>query len=224
MLRLSCVTRATSEGAQAAIRAFTGKIVGTPSGKSPTVNPVLPPPASLLYAYRAMKENQTLLTDAPAARPQNGTDPSRRILVVDDDVAIRQLSTELLIHFGYQVDAAEDGATGWEALHAKQYDLLITDNNMPNVSGIELVKKVRSAHMTLPVIMVSGTIPEELNRNPSLLDAALLKPFTPHELLETVNDVLRADESPRQQIHPPMTELLPSTDASTVRRSQSVLP
>jgi FixJ family two-component response regulator len=52
--------------------------------------------------------------------------------VVDDDLAVRQLSAQVL---DYHVDAAEDG---WEALHAGNYDLLITDNNMPKVSGFEL--------------------------------------------------------------------------------------
>jgi two-component system chemotaxis response regulator CheY len=145
---------------------------------------------------------------------------------VDDDVTIRRLSKAVLIHHGFQVDAAEDGAAGLEALHAKQYDLLITDNNMPKITGVELVKKLRSACMTLPVILVSGLIPDELNRNPRLLDATLLKPFTTDELLETVNNVLRPPEIPREQIHPPppMAELRPSTNVSEVRRLQSVLP
>jgi YesN/AraC family two-component response regulator len=64
------------------------------------------------------------------------------------------------------VDTAEDGEFGWEALQAKNYDLLITDNNMPKVSGLELVKKLRSARMALPVILASGAMPEELNRLP----------------------------------------------------------
>ena len=153
------------------------------------------------------------------------TNSPRRILVVDDDVTIRRLSKAVLIHHGFQVDAAEDGAAGWDALRVNQYDLLITDNNMPNVTGVELVKKLRSADMTLPVILVSGLIPDELNRNPRLLDATLLKPFTSQELLETVNHVLRAPEIPREQIHsPPRTELQPSADPSDVRRFQSVLP
>src|SRR4029077_7795663 len=109
--------------------------------------------------------------------------------------------------------------------HANHYDLLVTDNNMPKVTGVELVKKLRSAYMTLPVIMVAGIIPEELSRNPWLLAATLAKPFAPDELLETVDKVLRAAEKSREQIYPPpMTEVQPSADASDVRRFQSVLP
>ena len=54
----------------------------------------------------------------------------------------------------YQVDTARDGAAGWEALHAKSYDLLIVDNNMSKLSGVELVKK-----LTLPVLLASAAIP-----------------------------------------------------------------
>jgi DNA-binding response OmpR family regulator len=102
----------------------------------------------------------------------------------------------VLIHSGYHVDAAEDGAAAWEALQLKAFNLLITDHNMPKLTGVELVKKLRSARMALPVILVTGTLPTaELNRNPGLqLAAMLLKPFSPDELVETVTNVLYAHE------------------------------
>jgi DNA-binding response OmpR family regulator len=130
---------------------------------------------------------------APPTRSQTNVP---RILVVEDDLAIRQLSAEALTSSGYQVETAEDGAAGWEALQGSNYDLLITDNNMPNVSGVELVKMLRSAGMTLPVVMASGTPPvEALHGDPSLqLAATLPKPFTMDELLTTVEKVLRATE------------------------------
>jgi len=111
---------------------------------------------------------------------------------VDDDNAICQLSADALTSSGYQVETAEDGAAGWEKLLANNYDLLITDNTMPRVSGIELVKMLRSARMSLPVVMASGTPPAEaLNGNSSLqLAATLLKPFTMDELLGTVEKAL----------------------------------
>ena len=103
---------------------------------------------------------------------------------------------------GYQVDTAEDGAAGWDALQESSYDLLITDNTMPKVSGVELVKNMRSAHMTMPVVLASGAIPPEaLNRNSSLqIAATLLKPFTGDELLGTVKKVLRETDSAREPI------------------------
>ena len=130
------------------------------------------------------------------ALPTRSQTNLRRILVVEDDTSIRQLIPIALRDSGYYVDAAEDGAAGWEALQAGNYDLLITDNNMPRMSGVELVKMLRSARMTLPVVLVSGSIPlEGLNGDSSLqLAATLLKPFTMDELLATVEKVLRATE------------------------------
>ena len=94
----------------------------------------------------------------------------------------------------YRVDLAEDGAAAWKALQANSYDLLITDNKMPKLSGVELVKKLRSVGMTLPVVLASSAIPtEELERNPWLqLAATLEKPFSRGQLLETVREVLLA--------------------------------
>jgi DNA-binding NtrC family response regulator len=127
---------------------------------------------------------------------------TQRILIADDDELIRQLNAHLLSHFGYQTETAGDGSAAWEALRAKSYDLLITDINMPNLSGVELVEKVRSAHMPLPVILMSGTMPfEGLSQQPWLhLAATLLKPFTGDELLETVRKVLRQADSAGEQI------------------------
>ena len=74
------------------------------------------------------------------------------------------------------------------------YDLLVTDHNMPKMTGVELLKKVWAARMTFPVIMATGTVPdEEFVRQPWLRPAATLqKPFTVEELLGTVQAVLRA--------------------------------
>ena|SRR5438876_9879104 len=131
---------------------------------------------------------------SPTRRQKN---PSRHILVVDDEGEIRQLSAKALVLHGYRVDAAKDGAEAWKALYAHSYDLLITDNNMPELSGVELVKKLRSAGMTLPVILASGELPtEELDRNPWLqLAATLVKPFSSGQLLETVRKVLLAADN-----------------------------
>jgi DNA-binding response OmpR family regulator len=117
-----------------------------------------------------------------------------RILMVDDEPLIRELFTELLNDQGYEVDAAKNGADAWDALRVKAYDLLITDIEMPQTSGIELVMKLRGAHMALPVIMVSGIFPrEELTQHPELrIEATLHKPFTITEFTDTVKKVLHA--------------------------------
>ena len=116
-----------------------------------------------------------------------------RILVVDDEACIRFLLGEVLAGSGYQVDLVEDGAAAWEALQARSYDLLITDYNMPKITGVELVRNLRSARMALPVVMVTGELPEhDPDRKPPLqLAATVLKPFTVEALIETIRSVLR---------------------------------
>ena len=143
---------------------------------------------------------------AAAAQIQRQPASSNRILVVDDDSDLRWLCAGVLVHAGYQVDTAEDGEIGWQAIRSRNYALLITDNRMPKVSGIELVEKLRSAHMALPVILVSGAMPEELSQRPWLhLAATLLKPFTDAELLGIVKQILGEAGSTLGQITPQAT-------------------
>ena len=140
-----------------------------------------------------MTDKKTSHSDKSAdAVHQEQAAASRRILVVDDDVTICQLNTDVLRRSGYHVDAAEDGAVAWATLKRSRYDLLVTDNDMPKVTGIELLKMLRASNMALPVIMVTGTSPtEEFARHPHLRpDALLLKPYTFEDLLGTVHKVL----------------------------------
>jgi len=156
-----------------------------------------------------MKSNEILQTEESASAPTPGqSSPLHRILVVDDDISIRQFNVKVLVHSGYQVDAAADGAAAWEILNTDSYDLLITDHNMPKLTGLELLKKLRAARMALPAILMSGAMPtEELNSPPRLqIEATLLKPFTPDDLLGTVRQVLRASDGAREQIAHGATE------------------
>ena len=115
--------------------------------------------------------------------------------MVDDDISIRRLSTEMLIRSGYQVDAAADGAAGWKALQGNSYDLVITDNFMPKVTGVEMVKKLHAAGMKLPVIMATAMLPQEEFVSHPWLQAVttLLKPFRANDLLSAVKKILAAN-------------------------------
>jgi DNA-binding response OmpR family regulator len=162
-----------------------------------------------------METNKISQTGTPAgAAPECKANPPQRILVVEDDPDIRQLNTEVLTESGYVVDAAEDGVEAWHALNTKPYDLLITDNNMPIVTGLELIKKLRAEDMTLPVILMSGTLPEEELEKPLGLQiqATLLKPYTLAELFRTVKEVLVATRDASEQNTLPLNwQRLPSS-------------
>jgi DNA-binding response OmpR family regulator len=150
-----------------------------------------------------MKENKILRTGAWAsAPPQRQPKLRQRILVVDDDPLIRRLNSEVLIYSGYQVDTADDGATAWDALLVNHYDLLITDNDMPKMTGVDLLRHVYAARMIMPAIMATGTLPAgEFAKFPWLHPAVvMLKPYTFDELLEMVEEVLCTTAAMRAEI------------------------
>jgi DNA-binding response OmpR family regulator len=155
--------------------------------------------------YRDRESDGIAQGGKPAgAPPLCQTNASQRILVVDEDGDLRRLYAEALADLGYHVDAAEDGAAAWKALQANRYHLLITEHEMPSLTGVELVKMLRAARMAVPVVMAAGRLPtHELTRNPSLqLAATLSKPFGVHALLDTVKHVLRATDSAGGQLEP----------------------
>jgi len=119
--------------------------------------------------------------------------PSSRILIVEDDLFIRRMNVEALLRRGYEVDGAEDGSVAWDALQDIRYDLMVTDNDMPNLCGIDLVKKLRALGVTLPVILASGMTQKNSDRLASLDLAAMLpKPYTTSKLVQVVQSVLHA--------------------------------
>ncbi|QVM95690.1 MULTISPECIES: hybrid sensor histidine kinase/response regulator [unclassified Pseudomonas] len=90
----------------------------------------------------------------------------KRVLVVDDSLTVRELQRKLLSNKGYEVAVAVDGMDGWNALRSEDFDLLITDIDMPRMDGIELVTLLRrdSRLQSLPVMVVSYKDREEDRR------------------------------------------------------------
>lgn len=109
---------------------------------------------------------------------------------------MRHLNSELLMSAGYDVDAVKDGSAAWDALQQSSYDLLITDNNMPKMSGVDLLKKMRAGEVTIPVIMATGTRPAEDDSSWTAPDITLIKPYKASEFLAAVKNVLSADNTP----------------------------
>ncbi len=86
--------------------------------------------------------------DRPGDRP--------RILVVDDEQAVRDLLAKTLTMADYDVDAAPDGASAIDRMRAVEYDLLITDLKMPGMDGLSVIREARRATPDLPVIIITG--------------------------------------------------------------------
>ncbi len=88
---------------------------------------------------------------------------TKHVLVVDDSVTVRELERKLLEAAGYQVDSAVDGMEGWNSVRLGDYDLIISDIDMPRMNGIELVRHIRqdARLKALPVVIVSYKDREE---------------------------------------------------------------
>jgi two-component system chemotaxis response regulator CheY len=114
------------------------------------------------------------------------------VLVVDDSLTVRNIIVRSLKSLGFSdVDVAEDGNSALERMRAKQYGLLVSDWEMPNMSGEEFLKTVRRDPkcMKMPIIMITGTT----TRGTSWLagaNAYLQKPFTDADLEKAVKSAL----------------------------------
>jgi len=82
---------------------------------------------------------------------------TKTILVVDDSITVREVERNMLEAVGYAVDVAVDGMDGWHMIHQHNYDLIITDIDMPRMNGIELIHKIKSKqrYNKIPVVVVS---------------------------------------------------------------------
>jgi DNA-binding response OmpR family regulator len=111
-----------------------------------------------------------------------------RILVVEDDFWIKNVIAELLRREGYGVGCAEDGEEGWEILRSRPIDLLITDENMPKLRGLDLLRRVRRASLKIPVILISADLPwVDIDVSDLLTPGlAMPKPFSFPQLLANV--------------------------------------
>jgi len=82
---------------------------------------------------------------------------TKKILVIDDSLTVREVEKKLLESRGYEVDIAVDGADGWNTVRNKQYDMVITDIDMPRMNGIELVRLIKQDNLLnkIPIMIVS---------------------------------------------------------------------
>jgi two-component system sensor histidine kinase and response regulator WspE len=87
----------------------------------------------------------------------------KRVLIVDDSITVRELERQLLENRGYTVDVAVDGIDGWNAVRSAQYDLVVSDIDMPRMDGIQLVQHIKedARLKAIPVVIVSYKDREE---------------------------------------------------------------
>lgn len=99
----------------------------------------------------------------PQIIPSASRSTHKRILVVDDSITVREVERKILTDHGFLVDMAVDGLDGWGMVRRNTYDLIITDIDMPNLDGIELLVHIKNSkeHENIPVIILSYKDREE---------------------------------------------------------------
>ncbi len=122
----------------------------------------------------------------------------KKVLVVDDEIHIVHVVAIKLRNNGYEVVSANNGAEAYELACEVQPDIVVTDYQMPVMSGIELVEKLRENEQTkhIPVIMLTArsfAISKEQQEQLHISDC-LSKPFSPRELLVNIEDILYQKE------------------------------
>ncbi|HAS89027.1 MAG TPA: hybrid sensor histidine kinase/response regulator [Desulfovibrio sp.] len=133
-------------------------------GKVPDVNSVamMPDgsPVLILDAEDLVRSIDNLLSGGRLGKvgmesAQSG--PVQKILVVDDSLTVREVERKLLVNHGYEVDTAVDGQDGLNAVISSDYDLVVTDVDMPRMNGLELTRKIKDDPdlKSIPVMMVS---------------------------------------------------------------------
>ncbi|MHC4073581.1 MAG: response regulator [Planctomycetota bacterium] len=122
----------------------------------------------------------------------------KRVLVVDDEIHIVHVVAIKLRNNGYEVMSADNGAEALELALSEKPDIIVTDYQMPIMTGLELVGNLRQHEQTksIPVIMLTArsfAISQE-QQDELQISGCLSKPFSPKELLENIEDILYQKE------------------------------
>jgi len=125
--------------------------------------------------------------------------PPARLLLIDDDPAVREFLCRVLASAGYFVLEAADGKSGMCQVETGVVDLVITDLVMPEQEGLETLQRLRRQRPELPVIAISGAFGGSFLKAARMLGAvaAVAKPIEPEMLLKVVHDALSAADRPR---------------------------
>ena len=117
------------------------------------------------------------------------------ILAVDDSASMRQMVSFTLKGAGYNVIEAADGQEAYEKAMTQSVDLVLTDQNMPRMDGLTLVKHLRGlpAYMSTPILILTTESSDEMKSKGRAAGATgwLVKPFDPIKLLEVIRKVIR---------------------------------
>jgi len=117
------------------------------------------------------------------------------ILIIDDEIFIRESFSDILEDYGYQTITAENGRVGLELIESRRPDLILCDMHMPDVGGLEVVREVGRKYSNIPIILISGAGIEQeaINAVQEGAWSYLLKPLSSLQILvQSVEKALSA--------------------------------
>ena len=119
---------------------------------------------------------------------------AKSVLTVDDSASIRQMVSFTLKSAGYEIAEAVDGQDGLDKAKAKSFDLILSDQNMPRMDGLTLIKNLRGLpqYKSTPILMLTTEAGDDMKSAGKAAGATgwLVKPFDPQKLIEVVKKVL----------------------------------
>lgn len=117
---------------------------------------------------------------------------SKTILIVDDNPNMSSLLAEMLEIFEYDSERASDGTEAMEKLEDHEFSMIITDMRMPNMTGLELTKHVKSRFPKIPIVLISGYSVADVEKDGdgTKPDGFLAKPFMMSDIEELLNSLL----------------------------------
>ncbi|QIR14666.1 response regulator [Shewanella aestuarii] len=119
---------------------------------------------------------------------------SKSILIVDDSASIRQMVEVTLKSANYQVTLASDGQEAFDLCKVKNFDFVLTDQNMPRMDGLTLIKSLRglAAYRMKPIVVLTTEASDEMKARGKAAGATgwMVKPFDPAKLLQVASKVL----------------------------------
>ncbi len=146
---------------------------------------------------------------------------TKKILVVDDEAQIRNVLYQLLTKKGYSVTTAPSGKAALDALKKDRPDLIILDQNMPKMDGLETLKRIRESDKSIGIVMLTGYVSEELEKNALQLgvDEFLGKGHgTSAQLfLKSIENVLERKATAPKNATRPGGEIMVVDDEATIR-------
>lgn len=131
---------------------------------------------------------QDLLLDIASIR-QTGV-RRRHVVLIDDSAATRRIVQNMLEEMGYRASAFEDGLSAIQKLSFDHVDVVLTDINMPEMGGDEIIHLVRDVRGDVGIVAMSGDL--KLCKNRSMIDGFVPKPFVPAELHRAIENALPA--------------------------------